>query len=369
MTTNENSYEPKVSIIIPVYNTDKYLRRCLASVCGQLLKEIEIICVNDGSTDNSVGILNDFAQRDNRIKIINQNNSGVANARNNGIKIANAPYIGFVDSDDFIAPDMYEKMYNAMTGNDVDFVECGAEPFFTYDFHDKEGQRKYLSNDNLSGIVKDPNLFIDTSGELWKLLFKKELINKYQLEFPEGFCSSDDTLFVILYKSILQSGFYIQENLYMYISYEDSIMGKTYKKKQDRIKESFGIINPYYLFLKKYNIYEQWKDFFWDFFVSRVSFFYEWAAPEIIRSFSIDLIGDLLEIEDISKLAKEKYKKFLVFKWAKTSTLLKLSCFLSNKKKTFRKACKNVLPYGIVCRIQKIKNERKKKAKGNYDNI
>lgn len=112
----------KVSVIIPVYNTEKYLRKCLDSVCNQTLKDIEIICVNDCSPDNCLNILREYAENDNRIKIIDfAENKGAAAARNAGIDWAQGEYLGFVDSDDFIDLDFYEKLYNkaAETGADA----------------------------------------------------------------------------------------------------------------------------------------------------------------------------------------------------------------------------------------------------------
>lgn len=112
---------PKVSVIIPVYNTEKYLRKCLDSVCNQTLSDIEIICVNDCSPDNSLEILNEYAQKDNRIKVINfEENKGVSIARNTGIDSATGEFIGFVDADDFVDLDFYEKLYNKATETGAD---------------------------------------------------------------------------------------------------------------------------------------------------------------------------------------------------------------------------------------------------------
>ena len=101
---------PKISVIVPVYNVEKYLARCLDSIINQTLADIEIICINDGSTDNSLEILNDYAKKDSRIKIIDQTNAGLSCARNAGMQIAQGEYIGFVDSDDWIDLDFYEKL-------------------------------------------------------------------------------------------------------------------------------------------------------------------------------------------------------------------------------------------------------------------
>ena len=104
---------PKVSVIIPVYNVEKHLERCLDSVVNQTLKDIEIICVNDASTDNSINILKKYAQKDKRINIIDlPENLGAGNARNKALDIAKSEYIGFIDSDDFVDLDFYKKLYS-----------------------------------------------------------------------------------------------------------------------------------------------------------------------------------------------------------------------------------------------------------------
>jgi glycosyltransferase involved in cell wall biosynthesis len=108
---------PKVSIVIPVYNVEKYLRQCLDSVVNQTLKDIEIICVNDGSTDNSLQILEEYANKDDRIKIINKDNGGLSSARNAGLEIATGVYIGFVDSDDYIEIETYNEAYKLTSNN------------------------------------------------------------------------------------------------------------------------------------------------------------------------------------------------------------------------------------------------------------
>jgi glycosyltransferase involved in cell wall biosynthesis len=347
----------KVSIIIPVYNTEKYLRRCLASVCCQTLHELEIICINDGSTDNSLSILQEFAKHDNRIVIITKENGGVASSRNKGLQVAKAPYIGFVDSDDFIAPDMYEKMNNAMILNEVDFVECGAVLINTYARNGTDSNNINLTKLR-SGKIEDPDTFMGTSNDLWKILFKKELIIGNCLSFPEGFNTYEDSLFVFSYKSISQCGFYIPENLYIYFFYENSIMGKSHAKKQgQRVTELLETVILYYTFLHTHGYFERLKNFFWNYFVTRINMFYEWSTPEIIQSTGIGIIQDLLKNEDISKLAEENNKSYLKFITLNKKKLMDLS-FIDRKqklKRTIRKIVKCLLPYGVIRIIQKYK--------------
>ena len=115
---------PLISVIVPIYNMENYLEKCLDNLINQTLKEIEIICINDGSVDNSLKILKNFANKDNRIIILNQKNQGQGIARNNGIKIARGEYIGFCDPDDWIELNMFENMYNKAIQNQADIVEC-----------------------------------------------------------------------------------------------------------------------------------------------------------------------------------------------------------------------------------------------------
>lgn len=115
---------PKVSVIIPVYNTEKYLEKCLDSVCNQTLSDIEIICIDDCSTDNSLNILKEYASKDNRIKLIEfKENKGAAVARNTGIIEAKGEYLGFVDSDDYVDLNFYELLYYSIIKNDADAVK------------------------------------------------------------------------------------------------------------------------------------------------------------------------------------------------------------------------------------------------------
>jgi len=124
MKNKKGEIKPKISIIVPVYNVQEYLGKCLDSLINQTLQDIEIICVNDGSTDDSLIILQNFAFKDNRIKIIDQENSGPGVARNNGMRVASGEYIGFVDPDDWVKEDMYEKLYNQAKTLDSDIVIC-----------------------------------------------------------------------------------------------------------------------------------------------------------------------------------------------------------------------------------------------------
>ena len=120
---------PVISVIVPVYNTEPYLRECLDSISNQTLKDIEIICVDDGSSDNSIKILKEYEEKDNRFTILTQNHLKAGVARNNGIKIAKGEYLCFLDSDDFFDLNMLEEMYNQGKEDNSDIVVCGYKIF------------------------------------------------------------------------------------------------------------------------------------------------------------------------------------------------------------------------------------------------
>ena len=115
----------KISIIVPIYNTESFLDKCIKSLITQSYNNLEILLINDGSTDGSLSICKKYANQDSRITLINKKNGGVSSARNKGLKIATGDYIGFVDSDDYISSDMYEKLLLAIKENDADIAECG----------------------------------------------------------------------------------------------------------------------------------------------------------------------------------------------------------------------------------------------------
>jgi glycosyltransferase involved in cell wall biosynthesis len=175
--------DPKVSIIIPVYNVEDYLEKCLDSVINQTLKEIEIIIVNDCSPDNSERIILEYMKKDNRIKYIkHKKNLGAGGARNTGIKNATAKYIGSVDSDDWVDKDMFEKLYNAATDDDWDVVICG--------FKRVTPEGDILSEtdfSNRSNIMEEKNkdIFTISNPSFCNKLWKKDLYIKNKVFFPD----------------------------------------------------------------------------------------------------------------------------------------------------------------------------------------
>jgi len=172
-----------ISIIIPVYNVEKYLERCVKSVINQTYKNLEIILVDDGAKDNSGKMCDELSKLDSRIKVIHKENGGLSDARNFGLKIATGDYIGFVDSDDYIADDMYETLYHTIKNNNADISIVSFYEMY------KEKVIGVRDSGNLEILSKQEamkELLIDTKIQsyAWNKLFKKELFN--DLKFPTG---------------------------------------------------------------------------------------------------------------------------------------------------------------------------------------
>lgn len=184
---------PKVSVIIPVYNVEKYLKRCLDSIINQTLRDIEIICIDDGSTDKSLNILKEYCGRDHRIKILTQQNQYAGVARNNGLKIAQGKYLSFLDSDDFFKLNMLEEMYNKAEKDNSDIVIC-----YFYEYNMRTNKAKNKINNNL---IKSPfipknnsnNLFEISNAAAWTKLFKRDLFIDNNLHFEDLKCCNDIT--------------------------------------------------------------------------------------------------------------------------------------------------------------------------------
>lgn len=204
----------EVSIIVPIYNVEKYLNRCLDSLVNQTFREIEIIALNNGSIDNSLNILKEYANRDERIRIIDNNNLGVSEARNIGIKEANGKYLVFVDSDDWIDKDMIEVLHSSIEKNSCDLVMCTYVREF--ENHSKEKVfnlpevNLYVGNEVKEQLLRrlvgplgkelaNPE-YLDALGTVWAKMYKTSVLKDKNLRFVDlkEIGSGEDTLFNIL---------------------------------------------------------------------------------------------------------------------------------------------------------------------------
>mgnify|MGYP004658611791 CR=1 FL=1 len=244
-----------ISVIVPVYNVEKYLKKCIKSIMNQSYTNLEIILINDGSTDNSGKICDELKEQDKRIKVIHKSNGGLSDARNAGLKIANGKYIGFVDSDDYIAEDMFETLYsiNKKYDSDISIVS------FYEIYKDKViGVRDSKKLQELTKIDAMKELLIDTNIQsyAWNKLFRRELFEG--LEFPTNKNFEDIATTLLLFEKA-NKVVLLEEPKYYYVRRDDSIVGvrnyKTYKDYLDVIYDKYKYLDGKYKELDLYNAY------------------------------------------------------------------------------------------------------------------
>ena len=220
---------PKISVIIPVYGVELYLDKCIESVVNQTYRNLEIILVDDGSPDRCPTICDEWAELDNRIKVIHKKNGGLSDARNAGIRIASGELIGFVDSDDWISEGMYQLLYENMIENNSDISACGVEMVW----EDKnlrkrltpKGQYVLDCREAIEAIIKESIL----KQPVWYKLYKSELIRN--IFFPEGKCHED---VFWSYQAIGKANkiSVFDTPCYYYYQRKNSIMGNTFSLKR-----------------------------------------------------------------------------------------------------------------------------------------
>lgn len=257
--------KPKISVVMPVYNTEQYLNESISAVLNQTFKDFELILVNDGSTDNSLKIMENFAQKDSRIKLINlKKNGGAGNARNEGIRHIRGKYTIFVDSDDKMYPQMLEKLYNYAQHNNLDVTICLAEVFHVpentyvpYEIVDEKVGLDYnlLRKKGLTIFShKDiPNEFLFLIRKyVWNKLIRTSLIKDNDLQF-DNIAHHNDSYFITMALVLAQRIGYITDRLYLY---------RYARNNASSVNEFDDLKSLYFTFskikqgLQKYNVYQ-----------------------------------------------------------------------------------------------------------------
>lgn len=229
----------KLSIIVPIYNADKYLAECLDSILNQTFTDYELILVNDGSTDNSINICRNYQMKDSRIIVVDKENGGVSSARNLGLTKAQGEYIGFVDSDDYIDESMYSKLYNAATQNQADIVICKRvipnkqqnyghgypkNTVFTFENNDKDWKELYYNGDIETFVTNK--------------IFKKDFILNNNIKF-EKYGLFEDRLFLADLYLKNPRLYYIDAPLYFYRAVKGSAVRRYCSERYEIVKKIY----------------------------------------------------------------------------------------------------------------------------------
>ncbi len=227
--TEGNLNAPLVSIIVPVYKMETYLAQCLDSILGQSLKEIELICVDDGSFGRIPEILADYAARDLRVKIVTQANLGISAARNAGLAAATAPYVAFVDYDDWIEPTTYETAVAMIkSAPDIDLAGWRARPFGAAENHVLLKDVSKLACEEGPFSINERTLIQLNYHHyyyVWNKLLKRDIITKNNIEFTN--VPGEDVIFMLEYLLYTRRAFFTKESLYHYRLHELSLTGQT----------------------------------------------------------------------------------------------------------------------------------------------
>ena len=304
----------KVSVIVPVYNCEKLVNRSLEKLTNQTLKDIEIICVNDGSTDGSLEILEAWAKKDKRKKIVNQKNGGLSSARNTGIKNANSSYLMFCDADDEFDNEMCEIMVQAIEREKVDIVACGTE--VEYDAHSEiaESDKNYYRIKFFGKNYINEAITLQTDVSVCDKLFKAEIVRKYKIAFPDKL-NNEDYYFYNAYMSVAKTIFFVNRKLYTYIRHENSIMSENFDK-QSYSPDHLLVVKELFNFYKKHGFLEKHIDFFWNQFSESYWFSYEHSARKFhgeIHKIAKDFIIKNIEKYQINN-PKVKKKIFIILR-------------------------------------------------------
>ena len=253
----------KVSVIVPVYNVEKYLKRCLDSLLGQTLEDIEIICVNDGSKDNSLEILKRYAEKDERIVVIDQQNRGMSYSRNKGLEVATGEYIGFVDSDDYIENNYYEKLYSVASSYDAD-IACASI------IRENERKKKVLLKYENERVYEDTKEKLEIAQVpefcfVWNKIYNREKLMQSGCKFVDGLFY-EDVLYTPNVIEKLGRLVTVQDTFYHYWKRSDSVI----KTENDKIRadklfvisELDKICEKYGLNSHKINVLRYKKDYY-----------------------------------------------------------------------------------------------------------
>ena len=305
-----------ISIIVPIYNVEKYLKECIESIINQTYKNIEIILVDDGSPDNCGIICDEYSQKDKRIIVIHKENGGLSDARNKGIDIAKGDYLTFIDSDDFVNIDYIEKLYNSIKLNNTKLAQCGIS-------------KVNENNEIIERLNYDEN-YIKTSHEIlnelygkhlienvvvWNKMYAKELFRN--IRFPVGKIHEDEFTTYKIFYSVDRISL-LSDCLYNYRQTNESIIGKKFNKKRLNLLDALEERMDFFKNRNEIDLYEKTLKFY----IEQLRLYYIKVKKYIENSKEIQ--------QDIKQKYKIEYKKFVKIKSKKTKEILKAKIFYSN---------------------------------------
>lgn len=277
----------KVSIIVPVYNVERYLNQCMDSLVNQTLDDIEIIVINDGSTDKSLKILKSYEKKyPDKVKIIEQKNSGISVARNNGIKLASGKYIGFVDSDDYVELDMFEKLYDKIKKSNSDIVVCNYKKYYE-DLNEFE-YVDVIKNIKGNNLYSDISIINNIDYAPWNKLFRRELFDN--IKFPKN-VKYEDLSTILKTFMIATKISVVNKSLYLYRINET---GET-RTINRKVTDILIILKDLIDYSKEIDIFDKTKNELRKLCVNKLFFYLIYSYDLNDKKFSIDFRNKIIK--------------------------------------------------------------------------
>lgn len=242
-----------ISVIVPIYNASSFLNKCISSIINQTYSQLEIILVNDGSTDNSLEICNLYANNDKRIKIINKENGGVSSARNMGIEAATGRYLVFIDADDYIEKNMFEVLADDLFKYDVDLSMCGYKNVDINGnilFVSESLKEKYFDDKTFKHYLFQPNYYREI---LCNKLFKLDIIKNNNIRFREDIHINENIVFILDFAHYARKYVYDNEILYNFVQHKNSALNEKFNLKKVSVLSSYVRLLEYKLELDVLN--------------------------------------------------------------------------------------------------------------------
>ncbi len=254
---------PIVSIIIPVYNTGPYLKRCIDSISSQTLRDIEIIIVDDGSEQLTAELCDQLASEDSRIRVLHKKNEGVSVARNVGMSIAIGEYIGFVDSDDWIAHDMYSSLVSVAEQESCDITMCDALTIRDGKKEEIDTFTRLMQSAWLSKEEITPNILCEIAGVVWRAIYRRRFIEAQSLSFPVGIKFSEDRIFNLIALGRATGFYYLKQPFYYRYVRKGSAAYGYHSDAAEIIKKAYtkieNILNVFWCKDDYYKVYK-WQE-------------------------------------------------------------------------------------------------------------
>ena len=311
---------PKISVLVPVYNVEKYLRQCLDSIINQTFEDIEIICINDGSLDGSLKILQEYQSQDNRIVIIDKPNSGYGDSMNTGLSKARGEYIGIVESDDFIEPEMFETLFKCANQHNLDLVRCQYYEYKTQDDSNYPVDNTWVVQNKVYCPISDDLIPFYQAPAIWCNLVSKKLLDDNNIRFlTTPGASYQDTSFAFKLYACSKRFMMIPNHLLHY-RIDNANSSVNNPAKADFVLEEYAEISR---FAKEKGIYEQVKTL-----IPRIKYAcYIWNFNRLVKDlkypflckigkeFKQHLINNEIDKKLFSKKELKRIKVISYFSW------------------------------------------------------